>query len=203
MMPAEAGIGRLLTDAELEHWPDGALRTASLVNAGWALTAWHCLKDLREYDERLWLRLQPRAGAGRPVDVPIRYAEHDSSLDIALLAVEASPGIGDFLSSAALSIGRSVAAGDLVRVGGFPESNRAPYAVLFGDRVESADTMIGRHRAVRVFVDAHSGRSSRSGLTACPEGRCSCGCLIRRNSWSGSSCPTREPVPVWAQLAEL
>lgn len=157
-MAAEAGIGRLLTGGERTVWPDGVLRSAFVVAASYALTAWHCVRDIGGADARLWLRLPPRDGWEPFVDVPVRSAGHDPELDAALLAVDGGDALREFLESVALPLVREVRAHDRVRVGGSPQRNSALHAVLFGGTVESADALIGRHPAVRVHVPAFAAR---------------------------------------------
>jgi tetratricopeptide (TPR) repeat protein len=155
-MAVEAGIGRLLTDAERKLWPaGGALRSGFLIDARWALTAWHCVRDVGGEQARLWLRLQPLDSAVRFVEVPVRYAAHDVELDVALLAVDGGP---DDLADVVLPLGSHVRAGQAVRVGGFPERNAAPHAIVFNGFVESAEARIGKHPAVRVHVPAFGAR---------------------------------------------
>lgn len=159
-MPVEASIGRLLTAQEREVWPGGGvLRSGFVIDAGWVLTAWHCLRDIGGVQARLWLRLQPRDGTEPFVEVPVRYAAHDVALDVALLAVDGEYG---FLSGVALPLGGEVRAGAAVRIGGFPERNNARHAVVFNGVVESADALVGRHLGVRVHVPAFAARYAES-----------------------------------------
>jgi len=155
-MPVEAGIGRLLTAAEREQWPGGdVLRSGFVIGGEWVLSAWHGVRDVGGEQARLWLRLQPVDNAVSFVEVPVRYAAHDVDLDVVLLAVD---GTHDGLAEVALPLGSHVRAGEAVRVGGFPERNAARHAILFNGVVESADTRIGQHPAVRVQVPAFAAR---------------------------------------------
>ncbi|GAA3208566.1 trypsin-like peptidase domain-containing protein [Dactylosporangium siamense] len=151
---AERGVGRLLTSAERQTWPDGPLRSGFVIDGRHVLTAWHCVDRVGGTSARLWLRLHGDTGR---VDVPVAYVDHVADLDAAVLALDEqrADGVEELrrhLESVALPLGADVQAYEEVRIAGFPQLNPAVQTVVLVGKVSSAAAVVGGRRAIRLHV---------------------------------------------------
>jgi hypothetical protein len=169
----EAGIGRLLTADERHAWPRGPLRSAFVIGDGYLLTAWHCLNGIGGTAARIWVRLQSGDPGPGFIDVPVTYQGHVAALDCALLAFDTERAEADLgavetgrlrrhLDAVALPLGDRIEAHDAVRVGGFPERNPSRHAVTLAGTVNSANSLVGSARAIRLHVYAVAARHAES-----------------------------------------
>jgi hypothetical protein len=135
------GVGRLLLTSELTT--DAAdRRTAFLIDAEHALTAWHCARDSREGADPLWLRLRHPDVHGAWVNLPMRVADHDTTLDAAVLRLDPDRPVrgGDgidlpqWLAGVALVLGTAAVAHAPVRTEGFPR-RAGPAGLAFSGTV--------------------------------------------------------------------
>jgi hypothetical protein len=159
----EDGIGRLLASDERGRWAGNHLRTAFSIGSGYALTAWHCVRDIGGTEARVWLRLRHRGSSPGYVDVPMRCQLHVAPLDVALLIVDDTPrptreGVltvqesRDLLDRVALPLGISLEPHDRVRIAGFPQANPAEWCVMLSGEVSQVDTVIDDANVTRLYV---------------------------------------------------
>ena len=107
------------------------LRSAFAISKEHVLTAWHCVRDAEEREDRLWFRLRD-AGAkeGRHYNyLPVRLLGSDETFDVAVLVVDGSrlgeAGLSEgeaaaLLAGSAIPLGADVSVHERVRVMGFP-----------------------------------------------------------------------------------
>ena len=150
-------VGRILTDAERDRrragedaagWEGEQLRSAFAISGEHVLTAWHCVRDLVEAGEALWVRLRASGPGQAYVYVPVRLVCQDPGWDVAVLGVDRGrrplPGVLDaaaVLADAVVPLGIEVGTGDRVQVAGFP-ANAATSADHDVDLADVADVAL-------------------------------------------------------------
>jgi len=148
---------------EYADYIDGEeLRSAFAISECYVLAAWHCVAD--SADRRVWLRLRQQvSGIQDYTYVPLRVANSDVSIDVAVLKIDESGLIeahltdnaaSEILSSASIRLSTRVRLFDKVRVIGFPASASSADRDSNAATIVDLDLHVGNSTAVKLYGDA-------------------------------------------------
>jgi tetratricopeptide (TPR) repeat protein len=164
-------VGRIMTDIERRarmmneyaDYIDGEeLRSAFAISDTYVLTAWHCVAD--SADKRVWLRLRQQASEIPGYTyVPLRVANFDTLIDVAVLKIDESgltearltrKAASEILSWASIGLSTRVWLHEKVRVIGFPASASSADRDSNAAEVVDLDLRVGDATAVKLYGDA-------------------------------------------------